>query len=138
MTRDPVLAATMICLMAAGCASPHRGESGKVVHGSIAQLQWRPLPEFGGAEAIIYRSPDGTRVAAAFRESGEHEFTYPFDEFVYVTRGSVTVRVEDRPAFTLRAGDYAYFTTGTQVRFSFSEDFEDITMLVSDRKVAWR
>lgn len=123
-----------------GCAttSTQPDASPAVIYGSLDDLQWQPLPEFGGEEAIIYRSPDGTRVAAAFRESGRHAFTYPFDEFLYVIRGSVVVRVEGAETFTLSAGDYAYFRTGTAVEFDFSPDFEDITMLISDRPVRWR
>lgn len=60
-----------------------------VPRGAPADFEWVPLPEFGGEEAIIYRSPDGRRVAAAFRESGRATFTYPFDEFLVVTSGSV-------------------------------------------------
>lgn len=110
----------------------------KVPHGKPSDFEWVPLPEFGGREAIIYRSPDGKRVAAAFEESGEATFTYPFDEFLVVTSGSVSVRVHGGESFELTKGEVAYFTEGTTVDLKFSKDFSDITCLMSDQEVKWR
>lgn len=110
----------------------------KVPHGKPSDFEWVPLPEFGGREAIIHRSPDGKRVAAAFEESGEATFTYPFDEFLVVTSGSVNVRVHGGESFELTKGEVAYFTEGTTVDLKFSKDFSDITCLMSDREVKWR
>lgn len=110
----------------------------EVPRGKVADLNWVALPEFGGAEAILYRSPDGKRVAAAFRESGKATFTYPFDEFLYVTSGTATIRVHGGETFTLSTGDVAYFREGTTVDFDFSQDFSDVTMLVADHEVKWR
>jgi uncharacterized cupin superfamily protein len=110
----------------------------QVARGKLSELNWVALPEFGGAEAILYRSPDGKRVAAAFRESGKATFTYPFDEFLYVTSGSVKVRVHGGETFELATGDVAYFLEGTTVDFDFSSDFSDVTMLVADHEVKWR
>jgi len=108
------------------------------IHKKPADLNWVELPEFGGKEAIIYRSPDGKRVAAAFHETGNATFTYPFDEFVVVTSGSVTVQVHGGEKFTLSKGDVGYFREGTTVDFKFSADFSDITCLMGDREVHWR
>lgn len=110
----------------------------EVPHGNLSQFNWVALPEFGGKETIIYRSPDGKRVAAAFHESGSPSFTYPFDEFLIVTSGSVTVRVHGGSTFTLHKDDVAYFREGTSVDFAFSNDFSDITSLVADHEVKWR
>jgi len=104
----------------------------------LTDLHWVKLSEFGGTEAIVYRSPDGKRVAAAFHESGKATFTYPFDEFVVVTSGSVSVRVHGGEMFTLSKGDVGYFREGTTVDFKFSADFADITCLIGDREVRWR
>lgn len=109
-----------------------------VPRGSVKDLHWVPLPEFGGAEAVIYRSADGKRVAAAFRESGKATFTYPFDEFLQVTPGKVKVSVHGGDTFELVAGDVAYFREGITVDFDFSKDFADVTMLVADHEVKWR
>jgi len=109
-----------------------------IPHGSLASFRWVSLPEFGGKEAIIYRSPDGTRVAAAFHESGAETFTYPFDEFLVVTSGSVTIKVHGGPTFSVGKGEVAYIPEGTTVDFQFSDDFSDVTSLVSNHEVKWR
>ncbi len=105
---------------------------------NIRDAKWTPYPDFGGAEFVLYRSPDGRRVAAAWQEAGQHTFTYPFDEFVYVVRGSAKVAVHGGETFELVEGDLAYFTEGVTVDFDMSDDFMDVTCLVSDREVAWR
>ncbi len=109
-----------------------------VTHSTPSEFKWAVLPEFGGTEAIIYRSQDGKRVAVAFRESGSATFTYPFDEFLMVTSGSVTVRVHGGSTFTLVKGDVGYFCEGTSVDFEFSDDFSNIACLVADHEVRWR
>ena len=109
-----------------------------VPRGSPADFKWEPLPEFGGSEAIIYRSPDGRRVAAAFRESGRASLTYPFDEFLVVTSGSVTMSVRGGETFTLRTGDVAYLRQGLTVDMEFSADFSDVTCLMGEEPVRWR
>jgi uncharacterized cupin superfamily protein len=118
--------------------SGHAATPVVVPHGKPSDFPWVALPEFGGREAIIYRSADGRRVAAAFQESGRHKFTYPFDEFLMVTSGSVEIAVEGGSTFTLQTGDVAYFREGTRVEFAFSDDFSDVTCLTSDREVRWR
>lgn len=109
-----------------------------VPHGALADLVWTPLPEFGGAESVIYRSPDGKRVVAAFRESGDYTFEYPFDEFLIVTSGTGTFRVEGGPTLELKRGDYAYFRKGMKVHMTLSADFSDVTSLAGDAPVVWR
>jgi uncharacterized cupin superfamily protein len=132
----PIIAVTL----AIGGAAARVDATGAVdvPHGNLSQFNWVALPEFGGKEAIIYRSSDGKRVAAAFHESGTPSFTYPFDEFLIVTSGSVTVHVHGGSTFTLRKGDVAYFREGMSVDFAFSNDFSDITSLVADHEVKWR
>ncbi len=107
-------------------------------HGPLESFDWVALPEFGGEEAIIYRSADGTRVAAAFRESGSYTFTYPFDEFLVVTSGTATFAVQGGDTFVLQKGDVAYFEEGTTVHMTLSEDFSDVTMLIGHQPVRWR
>ena len=108
------------------------------VHLKPDELQWVALPEFGGREAIIYRSPDGKRVAAAFHETGKATFTYPFDEFLIVQSGTATIHVHGGETFTLRKGDVGYLREGATVDFEFSNDFSDLTFLVADHVVRWR
>ncbi len=128
------------CTIAMGSVPAYAEEktSLDVPHGRLGDFNWVALPEFGGKEAIIYRSADGTRVAAAFRESGSPSFTYPFDEFVVVTSGSVKVTVHGGSSFELEKGDVAYFKEGMTVDFKFSDDFSDVTCLVSNHEVKWR
>jgi len=109
-----------------------------IAHGKLTDFTWVDLPEFGGEEAIIYRSPDGKRVAAAFRESGKATFTYPFDEFFVVTSGSVQIAVHGGDSFGLTSGEVAYIPEGTTVDLQFSDDFSNVTCLMSDREVKWR
>ncbi len=65
-------------------------------------------------------------------------FTYPFDEFAFVLKGSAKVDVHGGESFSIGAGDILYVEEGTTIDFEMSDDFEDITMLVSDKPVAWR
>jgi uncharacterized cupin superfamily protein len=132
------LAAASATLSMCALASDANQPPVEVPHGNPSSFKWIELPEFGGKEAIIYRSADGTRVAAAFHESGSATFTYPFDEFLVVTSGSVTIKVHGGSTFTLTTGDVAYLREGMTVDFSFSHDFSDITFLVSDHEVKWR
>ena len=110
----------------------------QVPHGPPSAFPWVDLPEFGGSEAIIYRSPDGKRVAAAFRERGKFTFRYSFDEFLVVTSGTGRFTVEGGPSFVLKTGDTAYFREGMTVHMDLSDDFSDVTMLVADHPVKWR
>ena len=105
---------------------------------SVKDAHWVKTPEFGGGECVFYRSPDRTRVVAAFQESGAHTFEYPFDEFAYVLKGSAKVSVHGGESFSIGPGDVLYVEEGTVIDFEMSDDFEDITMLVSNRPVAWR
>lgn len=109
-----------------------------IPHGPLESFKWVDLPEFGGREAIIYRSPDGKRVAAAFEESGKASFTYPFDEFLVVTAGTATIAVRGGETIHLKQGDVAYIREGTAVDFEFSDDFADVTCLMADHEVKWR
>lgn len=136
--KNKAVAAAMAGFALSACASGLTHPVPAPVHFSPKDLKWVPLPEFGGHEAIIYRSPDGKRVAAAFRESGHSSFTYPFDEFVVVTSGSLTVHVQGGETFTLSKGDVGYFRQGTKVEFDFSADFSDVTCLIGDEPVRWR
>ena len=107
-------------------------------HAPLTGFQWSALPEFGGSKAIIYRFPDGKRVAAAFKESGDYEFQYPFDEFLIVTAGTGAFRVKDGPTFTLKSGEVAYVQKGMKVHMQLSKEFSDVTTLIGDEALAWR
>ena len=128
------------CAFAAGFAAAQMGTAKwpSRLNWQLDQLKWVVLPEFGGEEAIIYRSPDGKRVYAAFKESGHETFKYPFDEFGYVTSGSAKMKVKDGPTFTLRQGDTFMFREGMEVDLDFGPGFSDLTVLTADHEVKWR
>jgi uncharacterized cupin superfamily protein len=138
IAKRTLVAAAIAVSIFAWSSTASSQDDAVVPHGALSSFQWNSLPEFGGSEAIIYRSPDGKRVAAAFRESGDFEFEYPFDEFLVVTSGTGTFRVKDGPTFTLKKGEVAYFRKGMKVHMTLSKNFSDVTMLVGDEPVAWR
>jgi uncharacterized cupin superfamily protein len=138
LARNLYSAALLAIGAAAGAAYTQARAPEPVPHGPPSSFNWVPLPEFGGREAIIYRSPDGRRVAAAFEESGNSTFTYGFDEFMVVTSGTLDIRVHGGETIHLKKGDVAYMREGTTVDFSFGENFSDITCLMADHEVKWR
>ena len=100
--RTAASAAALLAIGALmGAAYGESAALSRIPHGPLDSFKWVALPEFGGREAIIYRSPDGKRVAAAFEESGKATFTYPFDEFLVVTAGTATIQVHGESALSL-------------------------------------
>jgi uncharacterized cupin superfamily protein len=126
------LSGIIICAVARGDKGP-----APVYHSSVKNLNWVALPEFGGAQAIIYRSPDKKRIVAAFRESLSQTFRFTFDEFVYVTAGSCKMKIHGGATLSLVKGDVAYVHEGTTADLEFSSDFEDIGVLTSEHVIDW-
>lgn len=110
----------------------------KAMKFNMKEANWELTPEFGGGEHVFYRSADKTRAVVAFKESGKHTFTYPFDEFAFVLKGSAKADIHGGETILLQAGDILYVEEGTTIDFEMDDDFEDITMLVSDKPVSWR
>jgi uncharacterized cupin superfamily protein len=129
-----------ICAFAAGYSFAQVTQSNHVerMNWQLDELNWVALPQFGGQEAIIYRSPDGKRVFAAFKESGHESFQYPFDEFGYVISGTATVKVKGGPTVRLVKGDTFVFREGMDVDLEFGPGFSDLTVLTADHEVKWR
>jgi uncharacterized cupin superfamily protein len=112
--------------------------SGRLVFGSLQTVQWRDAPGYGGKEAILYRSPDGKRVAGAFTHSGKYSFKFPFDEFTVVMSGSVKVTVRGSGVtHELHQGDAIYFREGMEVDFEAGENYANFAMFVGDRPIDW-
>lgn len=107
----------------------------EVPHFSVFDAPWRPLPQYGGEQAVLYRSEDGTRMSGTYRESGTHKMVMPFDEFVYVIGGSVTITVEGGNSFTAGPGTAFYVRQGMDITWEMSDDFHDVTVLVSDQPI---
>ena len=105
---------------------------------NVSTPDWRPLADvegIDGHEAILYRSPDGCRMAGTFKESGKATILMPFDEFVYVLAGTVTVTVTGGQPQTATVGDAFYVCEGQEVTWEMSEDFQDVTVLISDTAI---
>ncbi len=108
-----------------------------IPHFNVHTVEFAPLPEMGGGEAVLYRSADGRRLAGSFKESGRHELEMPFDEFIYVVAGSTHITVDGVGDVHLGAGHACYLRQGQQVTFEHSDDFHDVTVLVSDTAIAY-
>ena len=80
---------------------------------NVHDADWRPFPEFGGTQALLHTSEDGSRMAATFKLTGRHSWTLEYDDFFYVVAGHASIE-------------------GTAVTFEMSEDFHEISVLVSD------
>jgi uncharacterized cupin superfamily protein len=100
---------------------------------NVHTADWQPLPEFGGEQAVLYQSEDGTRLAGSFKESGTHEMVMPFDEFIYIVGGSCRITVEGEETFEMKVGDCCYLRQGQNVIFEMADDFHDVTVLISDK-----
>lgn len=104
-------------------------------HFNVHSTTFEPLPEFGGSKAILYKSPDGRRVAGSFRESGTHRLVMPFDEFIYVVGGGVKITIGGGETFDMAVGDSCYLRQGQDVVFEMTDDFHDVTVLMSDSNI---
>lgn len=93
---------------------------------------WSPFPEFGGTESVLFTSEDGTRFAASFRLSGTHSWVMQYDDFFYVIAGSARVTMDDEDPVEIVAGDFCRIRRGTSVTFEMSDDFHEVSVLVSD------
>lgn len=102
---------------------------------NVENSEFEPLPEFGGSQCILYRAPDRTRLAGSFKESGSHDMTMPYDEFVYVVAGGVSVTVQGEEKQDFEVGDAFYMRQGQSVRWEMTDDFQDVTVLISDRPI---
>lgn len=103
-----------------------------IPHYNVHTTHYDPLPEFDGGQAVLYKSPDGKRLAGSFKEKGTHKMKMPFDEFIYLIAGGCTITVEGGETVVLKAGDACYLREGQVVTFEMTDDFHDVTVLISD------
>lgn len=101
-------------------------------HFNVNTTHYDPLPEFGGGKAVLYHSPDRKRLAGSFKESGTHQMTMPFDEFIYVIAGGSKVTITGGETFEIKAGDACYLKEGQEVLFEMTDDFHDVTVLIAN------
>ncbi len=104
---------------------------------NVHTANFRPFPEMGGGEALLYRSADGKRVAGSFKEAGRHEMVMPYDEFIYIVAGSSHVTVKGVGEIHMKPGDACYLKQGQEVVFEHSDDFHDVTVLISDQEISY-
>ena len=55
--------------------------SNEIPHLNVHTADWQPLPEYGGQQAVLYRSEERRRIAGTFRESGTHKMLMTFELF---------------------------------------------------------
>ena len=99
---------------------------------NVHTVTWSPFPEFGGQQAQLHRSNDGTRMAASFKLSGRHSWTLEYDDFFYVIAGRATVTVDERETFGVSPGDFCRLRQGMRVTFDMSDDFHEVSVLIAD------
>jgi uncharacterized cupin superfamily protein len=109
-----------------------------VPHGKLEDFQWVPEPRVGGSQSIIYRSPDGKRVAIAFKERGKGTYTFPFDEFFYVISGSMKVHVHGGQTFAVKEGEVCYMREGMTVDWEADKDFYAVAYLSAEHDTGWK
>lgn len=102
---------------------------------NVHDAPWQPFPEFGGSQAALFASADGTRLAASYRLSGTHSWVLPYDDFFYVIAGHARVTVEGGETFEVAAGDFCHLRAGNRVTFEMSDDFHEVSTLVADAPI---
>jgi uncharacterized cupin superfamily protein len=93
---------------------------------------WEPFPEFDGSRAQMSAAPDGRVVAASYRLSGTHSWELPYDDYFYVIAGTATITIRGAETLDVAAGDFCHLRRGMYVTFAMSDDFHEISVLVSD------
>lgn len=104
---------------------------------NVDEVHYEPMPEYGGSQAVLYRSADGRRIAGSFKESGAHTLTMGYDEFLFVIAGHATITVHGGERRELGPGDACYLREGTTVDFEMSPDFHDVAVLISDDEIQY-
>lgn len=109
----------------------------QVVHGHWASFPRTENPKYGGSEGVIASTRGSRLVAGVFTHRGRYSYTFPFDEFTYVTSGSVTVTVRGQAPFEATAGHFIYFPKGTTAAFAAGPDYANVAVLADDRPITW-
>lgn len=107
------------------------------VHGHWTSFARTPNPKYGGSEGVIASAKGNRLIAGVFTHGGRYSYTFPFDEFAYVTSGSVTVTVMGQPPFELSEGHFVYFPKGTQADFVAGPNYANIAVLAGDSPIKW-
>ncbi|KAJ6007888.1 hypothetical protein N7540_011864 [Penicillium herquei] len=94
---------------------PNSAAAHMVPYGNYDSFPKIPFPEWNGSKSVMLLPTESAKM------------TYPCDEFTYVKAGWVKAEVEGGDTFTLYEGDCVYFTKGTTVTFSSSEDYCNVS-----------
>lgn len=108
-----------------------------VVHGHWDSFPRTRNEKYGGSEGVIASSNGGRLVAGVFTHSGSYSYTFPFDEFAFVTSGSVQITVKGQPTFKLEQGHFVFFPKGTTAEFVAGENYANIAVLAGRQKIKW-
>jgi uncharacterized cupin superfamily protein len=102
---------------------------------NVLDVEREAFPEFDGHRAVLFESPDGRVVSACYWLKGRHSWELPYDDHFFVITGSATVTVDDHEPFEVRPGSYCHLTKGSTVTFDMSDDFHEVSTLVSDQSI---
>jgi len=102
---------------------------------NVHEVEAEDFPEFDGRRAVLYESPDGRVVSATYWLQGRHTWELPYDDHFFVVAGSATVTVDGREPFRVTSGSYCHLRRGSTVTFEMSEDFHEVSTLVSDSSI---
>jgi uncharacterized cupin superfamily protein len=109
-----------------------------IPHFSPQTAEFTPFADRPGWEtALLYRSPDGKRVAGSFKENGTLRTVAPCDEFIYVIGGHTHIAVQGKGEIDLGPGDACYIEAGSTVEYNHSEDFHDVVVLIGDKEIVY-
>jgi len=102
---------------------------------NVHEVDREPFPEFGGHKAVLHESADGRVIAATYWLAGRHSWDLPYDDYFYVIAGSATVTVDDQEPFEVKTGSFCHLRQGSTVTFDMSDDFHEVSTLVSDQQI---
>ena len=72
--------------------------------------------------AVVNQSTDKKLSSGLWTcEPGEFDWTYTWDEFVYIFEGEVTITEEGGKSYTVRPGDMAHFPIGLKAHWQVKE-----------------
>lgn len=89
---------------------------------------WLQVGDHQAYVGYIADEDEGSRIGMAyirFRKGVNFPFLWAYDEVAVVTRGSLTIRVDDS-VVTARAGEFVYMPAGVSGVFDVIEDMEAV------------
>jgi hypothetical protein len=106
-----------------------------IPYGPITSFPSEKFPGYDATKSTIYRAADGKNVTVVGQGAGSGVVTYPCTEFLYVARGSITMKVQGGDHFMLRESECAQISKGLTIEFSCSEDFISIAVCSDSERV---